>query len=280
MRAGMSGVVTVVALLAGLAPAWAQQQPGSGTTPVAGQGLRAFALWLEDADVLQKGWAVVGVGGGVWRTVNGQQWDVAFDAGYGITDRVQVSFAMPYYQAKYDDGFQASGRGDTYLWAKIKLFDASEHAVGLAVAPLVEILGDASLADPALGLSRVNWALPVSVQVGTGPTRVYGTAGYFSRGAVFAAGAVERTLTDRFTLSATLQFTHSMHDLTGTDSEALPRSRVDATIGGSVMFAPNVGAYASIGRTISSSGEDGATLIFNTGLTVAFDTRPKPPPAK
>jgi hypothetical protein len=275
MRGGVCAVVVLAASLSLGGTVFGQSN--SGPAPVAGQGLRAFALWLEDADVLEKGHAALGVGGGVWSATNGRQWDMAFDVGYGITDWLQVSASVPYYQASYDTGFNASGRGDTYIWGKVQLLNASSHGVGIAALPLLEVLSDAELADPTLGLKRTNWGLPVSLQVGTGKTRVYATGGYFSRGAVFVAGAVEQTITDRFTLSGTLQYTHSLHDLTGTDSASPSGSRVDATIGGSVMFAPNAGAYVSVGRTVSTLDENGAKLIVNFGLTVTVGPKDSPP---
>jgi hypothetical protein len=137
-----------------------------------------LASWLDDADTLAPGAGSIGVAVSHSDSLDGGETDApVLDAAVGLSSRVQLSGSLPYYQASYSDGYESSGLGNTSLAVKVKVVDPNEHAVGLAVAPVLEILGDASLADPTLGLSRVNWALPVSVQVGRGNTRAFATAG-------------------------------------------------------------------------------------------------------
>jgi len=270
--------ILIVALAVGACPSVAlgqnsqtsQQRPvtsdASGT-----EGRRAFAWWLEDADVLEARTAILGISVGRWQGIGGGQTDgPVLDANYGLTDFLQVSLSLPYYWAKDDSGFQAHGRGDSYLAAKFRLLDASESPVGIAISPTLEVLSDAAISDASLQLKRVNWALPVSVQIGSSGTRAYVSFGYFSRGAAFVGGAIERSLTERLTVSATFNFTRSMHTLASSTLEVLSRNRFDATIGGSVMIAPRVGAYVSVGRTISTLDENGARFCVGAGLSVTL----------
>ena len=58
---------------------------------------------------------------------------------------------------------------------------------------MIEVLSVA----PLDGGSRVNWALPASVELQRDGWRLYATGGYFSRGAMFGSGAVEIELSER-----------------------------------------------------------------------------------
>jgi hypothetical protein len=202
---------------------------------------------------------------------------VPLDAAVGVSSRVQVSASLPYYWASYNDGYQASGRGNTYLAGKVRLVDPHKHAVGLAVAPVLEILSDASVSDPTLGLSRVNWALPVSVQAGNGPQRVFGTVGYFSRGAIFLAGAFEHALGGRTTVTGALSYMYNTSRSDSSDLTGLGRSRLDATISAAVRVRPSLFAFGAVGRTISSLDQNGAKLLASVGVSYSFTpVRPQP----
>ena len=69
---------------------------------------------------------------------------------------------------------------------------APANTSGSSVTPLLEILSFA----PAPDSSRVGWALPANVEWQSDGWRAYGSAGYFSRGAVFGSGALEIALSD------------------------------------------------------------------------------------
>jgi len=195
------------------------------------------------------------------------------DAAVGLTSRVQLSGSLPYYRASYDDGYESSGRGNTYLACKVRLLDASRRSWGLAVAPVLEILSDASVSDSTLGLSRVNWALPVSAQVGSGPWRGFGTAGYFSRGAVFLAGALERTVSPRVTLTGALSYMRATSTRETSDLTGLARSRLDATGSVFVRLSPSWSVAGAVGRTISSLDQNGAKLLASANVGYAFKRR-------
>jgi len=85
------------------------------------------------------------------------------------------------------DGTRQASFGDTYIVAKAVLLDAQTHRVGIAVSPLLQILGTSSLDyyrySKSATIGRIQWALPVHVQAPLGSMRVYASAGYFSVGA-------------------------------------------------------------------------------------------------
>lgn len=250
--------------------------PGGGT----GSPTSAIVLaaWLDDADTLAPGTATFGLSIGRSESLDGGETDApVFNAAVGVSSRVQLSGSLSFYRASYNDGYESSGRGNTYLAAKVKIFDASQHTVGLAVAPVLEILSDASVSDTTLGVSRVNWALPISVQIGSQRTRVFATAGYFSRGALFLAGALERAVSPRVTLTGALSYMHATSTSDTSDLAGLNRSRLDATGSLSVRVTPSLFVSAAAGRTISSLDQNGSTLLASANISYAF-SRSKPRP--
>ena len=241
-------------------------------------GVAALGSWLDDAETLAPGEVAIGLAVGRSESLDGGETDApVFDAAVGLAPRVQLSGSIPRYSARYDDGYEASGRGNTYVALKVKVVDPHGHRVGLAVAPVLEILSDASVSDETLGLSRVNWALPVSAQVGQGRTRGFATAGYFSRGAVFLAGALERTVSSRVSVAGALSYMHATNASETSDLAGLARSRLDATGSVFVRLSPSFSAGAALGRTISSLDQNGAKLLASVSLSYVFRLKGRHP---
>jgi hypothetical protein len=243
--------------------------PGGGTGSPS--SVAFLAAWLDDAETLGPGEAAVGLSAGRTETPDGGQTDapVVF-AAVGIASRVQLSGSSSYYRASYDDGYTSSGLGNTYLAGKAKLIDPGTHVVGLAVSPVLEVLSDASLSDTTLGLSRVNWALPVSIQVGRGSRRALASAGYFSRGAVFLAAGLEQSVSARVALNLALSYMYATSVSETSDLAGLSRSRLDASAGVLVALTPVIAVSGALGRTVSSLDQNGATLLASASISYAF----------
>ena len=109
----------------------------------------------------------------------------------GVARRVQVAATLPISSVHYPDGFNTHGLGDAYFSAKVGV-RTSDRGVGVAVSPVVEVLSDGSWPTPDGGtIGRVHWALPINLEYRGRGWRTYGSAGYFSRGAVFGSGTVD-----------------------------------------------------------------------------------------
>lgn len=242
----------------------------SAEAPASTPAFRQFGTWLDDATAapVNTGW--MSIGAGYWRVPGGSQIDVPIlGVAYGVANRVQLSATVPFYRASYL-GATARGMDDVYLGAKFVAVDpaSGDHTAGLAVSPLVKILGSGSVGR------RVHWAIPVSAEVRGGPVRVYGLAGYFSRGAVFTGGALEvtapgGTLFTGMTFTATL--TQSL-STSGVSAASLGqgRNRVDAMVAVAHPLTGAMAGYVSIGRSLTSIDEGGTTLALTGGITVAF----------
>ncbi len=283
MRKGL-GLTTIAAcawLFPGRTLAQGQRQPhppgsrdlavSSGITEGTLLPPRVLAAWLEDADTLEPGSLDVGLSVGRWSSLDGEETDgPVFDVAVGLRPRIQMSATVPYYHASYTGGFQSRGLGETSLAAKVQLLDAGRAIIGVAVSPRLEILSEAAVSDPTLGLSRVNLALPISIQVGSDRIRAYATAGYSTRGAVGGGVAIEQAVFSRLTLVNTLRYSYSTRAMAASEPIGISRSRTDATTGVFIRAGPAVTLFASAGRTISKMDHNGARLIASAGVSVVI----------
>jgi hypothetical protein len=246
---------------------------GGAPAGVAGTGIRQFGVWLDDATISPagRGWATFGIG--YSRALFGNQWDApSVDAGLGLSPRVQFAVTAPFSKVSYTDGTASRGLGDVYLAVKLGLIDptATGRSFGVAVAPVVELLSAGSVPD---GSARVHWALPVAVEKRFARCRAYGTAGYFSRGSVFASGALEVPVNSKVTATATVSHTRSLHEDALSDELQLARSRWDVSGGAVYFFSPSATLYGSVGRTVSRLDANGSSLSVGAGVSFGFQHR-------
>ena len=180
-------------------------------------------------------------------------------------------------KVSYADGTSAHGLGDVYLAVKLGLLDpaAEGRSFGLAVAPVVELLSSGSLPE---GRGRVQWALPVAMEKRFEGFRVYGSVGYFSRGAIFGSAAVEVPVTTKLTATATLSHSRSLEDDPLSDELELAPSRWDVSGGAAYFFSPRATFFASVGRTVSQPGRQRDVAERGRGSVVGLPAPAERPP--
>jgi hypothetical protein len=244
--------------------------PG-GVPPSEVTGVRNFASWLDDASILEPGSGVMSFSAGYWRMEGFSELDVpSFDVGFGIAKRVQAGASVPVYHAGAPGGPVARGIGDIYLNAKVQLREPSagrKHRIGVALVPLVQVLSS----DPAPGVSRVSWGLPVAIEVQRTGWRMYGSTGYFSRGSLFGSAAIELPLAERAWITGTLTQSHSTKADAGADALGLPANRTDISGGVTWAAANRIALFGSLGRTLSRSHPTDTHLFVSGGVAVSFD---------
>jgi hypothetical protein len=227
---------------------------------------RQFGAWLDDASAATPGEGYVSIGTGYWRMPGMSQINVPMlGGGVGVTDRVQVSATVPFYNVQYEGG-SARGLDDVYLGAKYVLVDPTLtiSEFGLAVSPVVEVL------SPGAPGGRVHFAIPVSMELRRAPFRMYGSAGYFTRGSVFTAGALEWTSSSRFVVTGMLTQSYSVKADPVLDSLSVGRRHVDAMASAAYPLGTLAVGYASIGRSLSSLEEGGTSLALTGGISLRF----------
>lgn len=233
-------------------------------TTFSGAGVRNFGSWLDDATVQDPGGGYVSVGFGLYKTPVYREVDFpSIDSGFGVSRTLQLGMSVPYSYASVPGGAVSHGFGDAYLTAKYQLRAPSSKQTGFAVIPMVEVL---SVAPPAGG-SRVQWALPVSAERLFSRGRAMGTAGYFSRGALFGSGALEFELSSRAWATGALSYSYSTHHDDLSAALGLHKSRTDASGGLTYAIRPQVAVYGSVGRTISARDDNSASFIFSAGVS-------------
>ena len=246
-----------------------QASSDSGVTDsgsVSTSQFRQFGVWLDDATTRAKGGGSAGFGIGYWRGGGASLVDIPIlDAAYAVTDRVQLGMSVPFYRTDYF-GTTSRGVDDMYFSGKIVLIDPAiqDARFGIAVTPLLEVL------SPGFFEDRVHFALPVSAEFRATPLRVYGSTGYFSRGAVFGAGAVEWS--SPLGTSLTFALTHSTP--TSEDTTGLTGGRSDFSVAVGHSLNQTASAYVGFGRTLSSPDEANKTsLAISGGISFSFTAR-------
>ncbi len=81
--------------------------------------------------------------------------------------------------------------------------------------------------------------------------RVYGSAGYFSRGAIFASAAVEKAVAENAWLTGSISQSHSMKSDDLSFALGLSKNRTDVSGGVAVRVHPRAAVFGSVGRAIS-----------------------------
>jgi hypothetical protein len=248
--------------------------PSSGgaaqVQPAVAGGVRNFGSWLDDASIMTPGSGSLTMSFAWFRAPAYHEFDAPIgDGAIGLTSRVQFGFSVPYYHVNAPGGPVVRGIGDLYLTSKVQLLEpsAQHNGFGLAVVPIVTVLsGEADIER-----RRVSWGAPIAMELQKDGWRVFGTAGYFSQGSIFASGALEVQASQRLTITGTVTQSHSTIDDPPGMTLVLNRTRTDVSGGGTWMMRPGLAFFGSVGRTISQQDANAASLVLSGGVSFAFD---------
>lgn len=244
--------------------------PASTSRAAAGAGIRQFAAWLDDASLLAPGSAWTSMSFGHYRSIGGSQTDFpVIDAGIGLSNRVQFGITVPYYRVHFLDGTNVGGLGDVFLSGKVLLLEAGATGrVGVAVSPVLEISE-----DPAPGRGSLTWAAPVSVEFRGSKYRLFGSTGYFSRGALFGSGAVEVPLADNVVVVGALTLMRSIREDVAADSLGLSAGRTDVTATAAYFLTSAIALFGGTGRTVGNADGTGTAFMLTGGVSLSFSPR-------
>jgi hypothetical protein len=242
------------------------QLPTSSPTLQPSPSFPQFGTWLDDATTADGGAGFASIGVSHWRGQGATQTDAPIlGVTYGLTNRAQLSATVPFYRASWE-GFSGSGLDNVYVSTKISVIDPRAGSrFGLALGAVAEILS-AGFADA----SRAHWAVPLSMELRGGPVRLYGSTGYFSRGAFFAAGAFEWTAPTGTSVTASLAHSASVHGVTVATTASVPRASLrDASVFVSHPVSSIASVYIGGSRSFSDTWIDGASSVSG-GLSFRF----------
>ena len=243
---------------------------GSDEIRLPDSATRTFGSWLDDASMLAKGTGHLSVAVGRWSMPGYQELDAPIvDTAIGVRRRLQLAFSMPIYHAGGPDQPVLRGIGNMYLTTKVQLREPAPGRAGYSISPTLELLS-----NDAGAAGRAGWILPVSAEHQGAGWRTYGSAGFFSRGALFASAALEKAMAER--LWVTLALSHSYSTITSDSQDgsgAARRSRTDGTAGAAVPLSERASAFASVGRTLAAPEGDASSLVLAAGLAFNFSVR-------
>jgi hypothetical protein len=212
-----------------------------------------YGSWLDDASVMAPGAVWMGASTSYWKADSARQVDAPVIMGaLGVVPRIQLGGSIPVYHFRDDTGAAGSGVGTMSMYGKVMLIDpAVKGRVGVALAPLVEM---APGADQGFG-----WALPVNVEARADRFRMYGSAGYFSRGSVFGTVAVEVPAGQRSAVTASL-------------GESRSRGSQQTTAGLTFSFFPasTTGLFVSVGHSSAAEALANGGLSIGGGVAVTL----------
>jgi hypothetical protein len=282
----VAAICLLVAIVPGLAAAQGHRgaPPGRFKQPDQGPGLtaplpvspRSFGTWLDDATIVPQRSIWMSTSATVWSTPLADGVDApAFDIAAGLSPRLQLTVSLPF--SRYTvDGESWSGLGNVYGGVKILLARSASGSAGLSATPLLEVQSGDSTSG-----RRLNAVLPVSFELGGSRGRLYGSTGYFTRGAVFVSGALEMRVSPRAVVTGVLAHTRSTADRESTEVLGLRPDRTDVAGSVAVFLRPNVAAYTSLARTISTMEPDSARFVWSVGVSLGLNageqTIPRPP---
>jgi len=219
-----------------------------------------YGSWLDDASVMDPHTTWLGLSTAYWRSDVGHQVDAPVMMGaIGVSPRTQVGASLPIYHFHDTTGGSADGVGTVSAYGKFMLVDpAGRKGFGLAVAPLVEVAPGSD--------KRFGWALPVNVEARARRVRMYGSAGYFSRGSVFTTIAAEIPTGRRTSLTANLgrSFASGAHE-------------TDLGVGFGLSTSPTTSLFLNLGRAIMSDPSAAGGISLGGGVSVTMSPRPKHP---
>ena len=228
-------------------------------------GSAAPFSWLDDASVMEPGNAAMALSVVRWVGTDVSETNMpAIDVGVGLVRGVQLAANIPRVVAEGDG---AAGMGTSYIGVKLGVVDDSSRSLKVAVAPTLEILGAGVVSALGPGTSRVQWGLPVSVELDRGAGRVYAGSGYFSRGVWYVGAGFGVLAAPRIAVGASV--TRSWTSALAPDVPIGVRDRNE--LSGSALYAitPSIGVFGSVGHTIATSDANGAGATFSAGVSLS-----------
>ena len=189
----------------------------------------------------------VGLATGYWRGDSNRQIDAPVaSVAVGLTPRLQAGGSASFYHFRDAEGISETGFGSFSLYGKFLIADPlrAPNAIGIAVTPLLELSPGSE--------TPIGWALPLNLETHRGDLRVYGSAGYFSRGSVFATLAADIPVTSRIFVNGTFGQSYAR---AGTHQTSIG-------FGASLGLTATSGLFVGIGQTFMPAeiGPGGASI--------------------
>jgi hypothetical protein len=206
----------------------------------------SLTTWLDDTTPLMKGEMWLGLSVAHWTTDDAKTLfaPIVFASG-GLSSRVSAGATAPVYHQRDSSGNDFSGIGDVTFFGKFSLRDPATHRLGLALTPVVLVYQSSDAGR------RAAWAVPISLERRASRGRVYGSAGYFSGGAIFGNAAAEAWLGSR--VAAGVVFGATRRTSSDSIETLVSRHRIDLSGTVSISAARTFALFGSIGKSFTGA---------------------------
>jgi hypothetical protein len=220
-----------------------------------------YGSWLDDASMVTPGDVWVGLATGYWRGDSNRQIDAPVaSVAVGLTSRLQAGGSASFYHFRDAEGISENGFGSFSLYGKFLIADPlrAPNALGIAVTPLLEFSPGSE--------APIGWALPLNLETHRGDFRVYGSAGYFSRGSIFGTAAADIPLTSRIFLNGTFGQSYAR---AGTHQTSIG-------VGASIGLTATSGLFVGVGQTFMPAdiGPGGASIAGGMSFLLPEPNKP------
>jgi hypothetical protein len=257
----LRGLVIALTGLCMAASSFAQQ-----TSPVRGR-ISSPISFYDDADPSVRGMLNVSESYTYNQILAGQ--DVTFTSTYaslGLTKRVDVSANVSYGRSVFEQR-RMTALSDSYFSSKLLLWSETGRRPALALEPMIEVLGDASIVGSPLALKRVNYVLPFITQKSFDYYRIYYMAGYLTRGIIYNSLAFEFNRWSRITPLVIMSGSRLTRELGLVSALGLNRSRSDVIGGVAVTFHPGWSVFVNCGRSVGRVDLNSSRYQITGGLS-------------
>jgi hypothetical protein len=227
--------------------------------------------WIDDATLLDPDTMVLSLSAVRWQGAGLSEVDFPIsDVAMGLARRVQLSASVPRVIGSADPGGAAGGVGTSFFSFKVGVASNRARTMKLAVAPTMQLLGEAVAATLGPNQSRVRWGLPVSAEIDRGPLRLYGGGGYFSPGLWYTGAAFGLQTSPKMTING--GFSRAWRGANGLDIPLSDRDRKEISGGAACSLTPHLTAFGSIGTTVKTFDDNGAGTTLSGGVSFWFAT--------
>lgn len=183
------------------------------------------------------------------------------DLNYGIGDRLQLKYEMPYLNAHEAGSPSLSGLGNSEFGVKWRFYDEGEKGLAISVYPQLEFNNPGSRsADQGLVEHGSAFLLPFQFEKAVGGFTLIGQVGREFRSggdSWFYGFSLGRQLSDKVELAL---------ELVGGANAGLHRSQLAANLGVVFDLSERTSLMCSVGREMHNHDEPKATFLGYVGI--------------
>ncbi len=183
------------------------------------------------------------------------------DLNYGLGDRWQLKFEVPYLQLKEDGAPTESAFGNSEIGVKYRFLDAGEKGPAMSVYPQLEFVTPGSPAEEhGLVESGTVFKLPFQYEQEFGPVDIVAQAGYEFR---------PHEGTWQYGISAGHSFNERWEiavELAGESDSRFGRSLLVTNLGVVINLSEKTSCMFSVGRELHNHEESKATFLGYIGM--------------